>query len=128
VWVICCGNQHHREHPAGRCSPVSVDGKWGYVDKTGSVVIKPQFDSGGQFSQGLAAVWDKASNKTGYIDTSGAMVILPRFRGANAFSEGLAAVDVGAGKTLSGASSTRPAVLLSPRSSRLFQNSPRALS
>lgn len=79
--------------------PVSVNGKVGYINKAGSVVIKPQFDSANQFSEGLAVVWDKTSNKDGYIDTSGAMVIQPRFGIGQEFSEGLAPVDMGDGKT-----------------------------
>ncbi|MBN1460634.1 MAG: WG repeat-containing protein, partial [Armatimonadetes bacterium] len=36
--------------------PVSVDGKWGYIDKTGTIRIQPQFDDARDFSDGLAAV------------------------------------------------------------------------
>ena len=76
--------------------PVHVDGKYGYINKTGSIVIKPQFMYADNFSEGLAAVSE--NDKYGYIDTSGAMVIQPQFHTANAFSEGLAAVDTGTGK------------------------------
>ena len=30
--------------------------KWGYIDKAGTMVIEPQFDRAGSFSEGLAAV------------------------------------------------------------------------
>jgi hypothetical protein len=76
---------------------VHVDGKYGYINKTGSIVIKPQFMYADNFSEGLAAVSE--NDKYGYIDTSGAMVIQPQFHTANAFSEGLAAVETaGPGK------------------------------
>ena len=72
--------------------PVSVGGKWGYIDKTGAIKIQPQFDGARDFSDGLAMV--SIAYKWGYIDTSGTMVIQPRFEPALAypFSEGLAAV------------------------------------
>jgi hypothetical protein len=81
--------------PAG-LYPVSVGGKWGYIDKTGAIKIQPQFFTAGDFSDGLAMVSVVEGNvqKCGYIDTSGKMVIQPQFDLALAspFSEGLAAV------------------------------------
>jgi hypothetical protein len=64
--------------------------KWGYIDKTGALVIQPQFDSASGFSDGLAAV--QQGQKWGYIDKTGAPVIQYQFSGANDFSDGLAAV------------------------------------
>jgi hypothetical protein len=37
-------------------SLIVVDGKYGYMDKTGKVVIEPTFQDGGYFSEGLAPV------------------------------------------------------------------------
>jgi hypothetical protein len=31
---------------------ISENGKYGYIDKTGKIVIKPQFDEPGIFSEG----------------------------------------------------------------------------
>ena len=79
---------------ATRLYPVSVDGKWGFIDKTGTIKIQPQFVKVRDFCEGLAAV-EVATNdgtKSGYIDTSGTMVIEPRFDSAYDFSEGLAVV------------------------------------
>ena len=71
-------------------SKVGQVNKWGYVDKTGKMVIPPQFDWGGKFSEGLAVVkWGK---NVGYIDKTGKMVISPQFDGGGSFNEGLAAV------------------------------------
>jgi len=58
---------------------VSFDGKWGYIDKLGTVMIKPQFSSVRTFSEGLAAVriGDYFSGKDGYIDKQGMVVIEP---------------------------------------------------
>ncbi len=73
-------------------------GKFGYIDKAGTVVIAPQFLVAQDFSEGLAAVRveETADSKFGYIDRSGKMVIAPRFNQAEPFSEGLAAVETSA--------------------------------
>ena len=39
---------------------VRVDGKWGYINTEGEVVIEPQFDDAGSFSKGVlgsSLVW-----------------------------------------------------------------------
>ena len=66
--------------------------EYGYIDKTGNMVIKPQFDSAFEFSEGLAEV--KIQGKYGFIDSKGKTVIAPAFDGAGSFSEGLAWVKV----------------------------------
>jgi hypothetical protein len=72
-------------------------GKCGYIDKTGRVVIATQFDNMldlESFYDGLALV--KVGGKYGYIDKTGQVVITPQFETAYSFySEGLAAVKVG---------------------------------
>lgn len=45
---------------------VEQENKYGYIDKTGKIVINYQFDGAGRFSEGLARV--KIDNKWGYID------------------------------------------------------------
>jgi hypothetical protein len=77
--------------------PVSVEGKWGYIDKTGTIKIQPQFVGALDFSDGLATVLmvDGDVQKWGYVDTSGTTVIQPRFDAAWPFSEGLAAAGTG---------------------------------
>ena len=71
---------------------VKIDGKYGYADKSGALVIEPRFDRAEGFSEGLAAV--KINEKYGYIDKAGEWVIEPTFFYASYFSEGLAAVKV----------------------------------
>lgn len=75
--------------------PIRQNGKFGYINATGEIVIAPQFlrnglQDGRHFQEGLQAVW--VGDKAGYIDASGKMVIAPQFGLAQAFSEGLAAV------------------------------------
>ncbi len=65
-------------------------GKWGYIDSTGSFIIRPQFDHAFAFSEGVAAV--SVCKKFGYINERGAAVIKPQFDEAHSFREGLAAV------------------------------------
>lgn len=62
--------------------------KYGYIDRTGKISIKPQFDFAGNFSEELAVV--EVNGKFGYIDKSGQFVINPTFDWAADFSGGLA--------------------------------------
>lgn len=66
------------------------DSKAGYIDSSGRVVIEPQFRTGWEFSEGLAAV--KVDQKIGFIDVNGKLVIPAQFDEFASFSEGLAAV------------------------------------
>jgi hypothetical protein len=54
---------------------VEADGYCGFIDKSGKVVIKPQFTWASQFSGGLANVM--VGDKMGYIDKSGKYVWEP---------------------------------------------------
>jgi hypothetical protein len=71
----------------------TVNGKAGFVDLTGHIVIKPQFDDAGPFSEGLAAV--SINKKWGFINSTGRVIIEPTFEFASAFSEELAPVAAG---------------------------------
>jgi len=61
--------------------------------KTGQIVINPQFDEVGEFSEGLAAV--RIAGKWGFINKLGKYVINPQFDNVKYFHEGLAPVRVG---------------------------------
>lgn len=77
---------------------VQINGKVGYIDKTGNCVIPPKYDNEGysiradwrDFSENLAAV--RINGKFGYIDKTGNWVIPPRYDFVQRFSDGLAAV------------------------------------
>jgi hypothetical protein len=71
--------------------PVLVGDSWGYIDRTGTVVIEARFQAAESFSEGLAAVVDD-SGRYGFIDLDGEWVIEPAFDYADDFSDGLAAV------------------------------------
>ena len=73
---------------------ITRDGKTGYIDRAGEIVIEPQPWVGHDFCEGVAAV-DVPSAGRGFIDRTGAFVIDPRERQAGAFSEGLAWIRLG---------------------------------
>ncbi len=54
------------------------DGKEGFIDIQGNIVIKPQFVAVGEFSEGLAPVL--IGDKWGYINQKGEVVIAPRWQ------------------------------------------------
>ena len=91
---------------AGKRVP-DTNGRWGFIDETGTYAIDAKFIMVKPFSEGLAAVVLKenedAYSKLGYVDRTGRMVIPPRFSGEGVsergFSEGLAAVKVYVDKT-----------------------------
>jgi hypothetical protein len=57
------------------------------------VKVNPQFDSAGDFADGLAVV--AVSRRYGYIDKSGSFVINPQFDDGGNFNAGIAPVWIG---------------------------------
>jgi len=79
--------------------PIKKDGKWGYIDKTGKIVIKPQFEYAYNFSEGLAVIGkgrktSYSCERYGYIDENGEIVIETIFDYATPFHNGLAEVEI----------------------------------
>jgi hypothetical protein len=76
--------------------PILEDGKWGFVDRKGEVVVSPRFDRAEPFSEGLAPV--RLGERLGYADATGALVLTPAFDPGGVlhrpFVNGLAAVRV----------------------------------
>ncbi len=66
------------------------NGKWGYKNQKGAVVIQPAYDEAFQFSEGYACV--EKGSKLGFIDKEGNQVIDFIYDCANSFSDGLACV------------------------------------
>jgi hypothetical protein len=69
---------------------LKLNGKWGFVDKTGKNVTSFIYENISTFSEGFAAV--KQNGKWGYINKTGNMTIPYTYENANHFSGGLAAV------------------------------------
>ncbi|MBV9957180.1 MAG: WG repeat-containing protein, partial [Acidobacteria bacterium] len=88
------GRRKEAKEPADELYPIRKEGKLGYMDRKGAVVIEPQYDDAWEFSEGLAYV--KAGNRRGVIDRSGKMVVeLTQVDFASPFTEGLASVQTG---------------------------------
>jgi len=98
------------------------DGKYGYIDHTGKVIIRPQFIWAENFWRGLGTVYvcghyvsidslgtlvplrvtvqghlepKREGQKSGFVDEQGRFKINPSFDDALPFSDGLAAVQIG---------------------------------
>jgi WG containing repeat len=69
---------------------IKVNDKYGFIDKSGKVVIKPQFQGIYDFSDGLAKIYTSGEFNTAYIDETGKIVIEPKFDIGSDFSEGFA--------------------------------------
>jgi len=66
--------------------PMERDGKTGYVDRSGRMVIPARFDYAGRFNEGLAAA--RSGKAMGYIDCTGAWAIPPKFSWTQGCQEG----------------------------------------
>jgi hypothetical protein len=58
-------------------APVRIDGRWGYIDPTGAVVIAPAFDGAGRFRGDYAEI--RVGDAAGVINRRGRVVIAPQF-------------------------------------------------
>ena len=77
----------------GGLYPINVNGKYGFMDRSGKTVITPQFDQTFGFSEGLAGVL--VGTKWGYINTKGVVAITPQFDSALLFRYGRGLVQLG---------------------------------
>ncbi len=74
----------------GKLYPINKKNLFGYIDNKGKIIIKPQFLSAGQFSEGLAPV--RLKGTYGYIDIKGTFIIPLKYDLALPFYNGLAKV------------------------------------
>ena len=72
---------------------VASNGKYGFIDKKGHVVIPFKYDDARPFQEGLARIM--LNHKYGFIDKTGRVVIPCIYENAHHFSEGFAAVKLG---------------------------------
>jgi len=82
---FCCG-----------LAPVKIETKWGYINKSGRIVVKPTFIRASEFSEdGLARVCVRRTDRSakyGFIDRHGNWKLQPEYGDVGHFSEGLARV------------------------------------
>ena len=72
---------------------VKVKGKWGFIDDTGTMRIKPIYEGVRAFKQGFSAV--KMGKKWGFINKKGQWLVKPLYAAAYSFTDdGLAVVVV----------------------------------
>ncbi|MFL6228866.1 MAG: WG repeat-containing protein [Pyrinomonadaceae bacterium] len=69
--------------------------KYGFVDRDGREVIRPQFSEATYFSEGYALAAPPGSDRLGIIDKAGNFVHPPEYEDGEEFQEGLAPVMVG---------------------------------
>lgn len=77
---------------------VKNNGKWGYMNKKGDMVIDCLYESAGNFSEGLAVV--KKDGKCGYINNKGEVVIDFKYDSADNFSFGYGVGYIGRSKNI----------------------------
>lgn len=75
----------------GRLAVIGPNGLYGYANREGDIVIKPQFEAAFTFNDGLAAV-RLPEKPFGYVDRGGAMIIEPQFEVGTEFNTGYARV------------------------------------
>ena len=93
--------QYFDAQPFGQASLAAVQdtsGNWGFINREGRWVIKPEFAEVGEFTE-MASARGRDSNLWGFIDKSGNWIVEPRFgsadsheRGAGSYRYGLAPV------------------------------------
>src|SRR6202162_260409 len=95
--ALCVGNTGVRDPTkkkgAGPLFQIHYIDKWGFMDRTGKIVIEPQYSDASDFFDGLAKV--VLDSKSCFIDEKGKVVIPCKFDRAGDFSEGLAPVRIG---------------------------------
>ncbi|RYD48288.1 MAG: WG repeat-containing protein, partial [Verrucomicrobiaceae bacterium] len=69
------------------------DGRWGFIDRKGQVVIPFEYDLVGEFSEGLAGV--RKDGKCGFVDTAGKLAVPMEWDGVVKFRNGVAEVTLG---------------------------------
>ncbi|MGC1525467.1 MAG: WG repeat-containing protein [Phormidesmis sp.] len=79
---------HIRDFSEGLAAFATASGQWGFLDKTGTVAISPQFSDAQPFVNGLARV--QQNGRFGFINQSGQVIIPIQYEAAHeAFQEGL---------------------------------------
>jgi len=73
-------------------APICINGKHGFINTNGDVVILPQFIVAESFTEGLAVVY--INGQAGCINRNGEIVIEPRFRNIYGFEKGCALAEM----------------------------------
>ncbi len=68
------------------------NGKYGYKDAKGNIVIQPKYDEATPFFGGFGKV--KLNGKYGFIDKTGKETVVPRYDNTGNFYDGMAPVQL----------------------------------
>src|SRR5688572_3761124 len=68
-------SSHSEDESAYMADYESPEGRWGYINTAGELVIEARYDDAGPFSEGLASV--NKRGKWGFIDQNGNEIIEP---------------------------------------------------
>ena len=68
----------------GNLYPIEKDGKWGFIDGNGKIVISPRFDGAAFFPGEFGRITE--NNRIGFIDRTGKLIIEPQYIDAHDFS------------------------------------------
>ena len=71
---------------------VIQNGKAGFINKKGEIVIESKFDAASQFSEGMARVY--FNDKVGFIDSTGKVIVPVKYDKAFDYREGIAVVEI----------------------------------
>lgn len=109
-WTL--NSQQKEPKDQGPLFPVIKNGKYGFIDDSGKIVIEPQYSEAGSFSSDLAVV--KIGDSWGFINRTGKIVIepTPGHGPFSVFSEGLIYVRAG---ELSGFMDTTGKIVIQPQ-------------
>jgi hypothetical protein len=69
---------------------VRVTGEWGFIDRTGTLVIAPQFEGVSGFRGGMSGIAN--GRKIGYVNTVGQVVVPPSLEYGSEFTDRAALV------------------------------------
>ena len=89
VTLLNSSNAHYQRNESIDLYPIRLNGKAGYIDREGHIVIKPRFMRAWEFSGDLAPVQISDKPEFGYINKQGDFAIGPWPGTASVFSEGL---------------------------------------
>lgn len=81
-FVSCTDEKSNGPSASTHLWPAKMNGKWGFIDAKGNMVINAQYDDADYFSCGLADV--KMADRWWYINTKGVLKSLPSSNALNA--------------------------------------------
>ena len=89
VTLLNSSNKPRQSNESTDLYPIRLNGKAGYVDREGRLIIKPRFMRAWEFSGDLAPVQLSNKPEFGYVNKQGDFAIGPWHGTASVFSEGL---------------------------------------